>query len=267
MAFFKLSSPLYREYLRLIKDERKFMLKRQEEKENFLNKALKDKIPQKLQSTLTEAFIKAFSLIFKKGTVAIELTCKKENAEKEFKLREAAYEINGNRKSIKAFAKNAKAQDNFHTLISGISGISMGLLGIGIPDIPIFTAVMLRDIYKTAAGFGYKYDTREERFFILKCIEASLSRGDNLSFIDAEINSFIEKGFISESYTEEKQIEKTAEALSSALLYMKFLQGIPIAGAAGGIYDAVYMKETASYSTLKYRRRFLTQKLKKEKLL
>ena len=265
MGFFKRTSPLEKEYLSLMKDERKFMLKRQEEKVGFLNKTLEGKVPEKLRSTLDAAFCKAFELIFKKGVGAIELTYKKENLQKEFKLRQAVMDIKGTRRSVKAFNKTAKAEDNFHLLLSGVSGVSMGILGIGIPDIPVFTAMMLRDIYKTAVSFGFKYDSWEERFFILKCIEASVSKGSSLSSIDTELNSFIERGFIPDTYTEEKQIERTSKALSSALLYMKFLQGIPIAGAVGGIYDAVYMKEIASYSTLKYRKRFLTCKFKEEK--
>lgn len=41
------------------------------------------------------------------------------------------------------------------------------------------------------------------------------------------------------------------------LSYMKFLQGIPIAGIIGGMYDAVYLKRIADYADMKYKRRFL----------
>ena len=51
--------------------------------------------------------------------------------------------------------------------------------------------------------------------------------------------------------------------MSKELLYMKFLQGIPIVGAVGGAYDAIYMKQIVKYSELKYRRRFLTSRKKK----
>ena len=52
-------------------------------------------------------------------------------------------------------------------------------------------------------------------------------------------------------------IRETAGCLSKELLYMKFLQGIPIVGAAGGAYDAVYMQKIVKYAEMKYRRRFL----------
>ncbi len=52
-------------------------------------------------------------------------------------------------------------------------------------------------------------------------------------------------------------MRRTAGALSSELLYLKFVQGIPIVGVAGGASDIVYQRKIASYASLKYRRRFL----------
>ena len=52
-------------------------------------------------------------------------------------------------------------------------------------------------------------------------------------------------------------MQQASHALSSELLYMKFLQGIPIAGIIGGMYDAVYLKRIADYADMKYKRRFL----------
>lgn len=60
----------------------------------------------------------------------------------------------------------------------------------------------------------------------------------------------------------DESIAKAAGCLSKELLYMKFLQGIPIVGAAGGAYDAIYMKKVVKYAELKYRRRFLHRRTK-----
>ena len=57
----------------------------------------------------------------------------------------------------------------------------------------------------------------------------------------------------------EQQIDQTAGCLSKELLYMKFLQGIPVIGAVGGAYDAVYTKRVVKYAEMKYRRRFYTK--------
>ena len=45
--------------------------------------------------------------------------------------------------------------------------------------------------------------------------------------------------------------------MSKELLYMKFLQGIPVAGAAGGIYNVIYLRKIQRYAGMKYRKRFL----------
>ena len=57
--------------------------------------------------------------------------------------------------------------------------------------------------------------------------------------------------------TKEEMIHQTAGCLSKELLYMKFLQGIPVVGAVGGAYDVVYLKQITEYANLKYERRFL----------
>ena len=98
---------------------------------------------------------------------------------------------------------------------------------------------------------------REEKYFILLLIQGAISYGETLCEIDGKLNEFISCGTLPEEYQEKKQIEETAGALSKELLYMKFLQGIPVVGAVGGAYDAIYMKRITEYAGLKYRHRYL----------
>ena len=49
------------------------------------------------------------------------------------------------------------------------------------------------------------------------------------------------------------------------MLYLKFVQGIPLIGVAGGISDAVYQKKITDYAMLKYKRRFLEKQMNDEK--
>ena len=74
------------------------------------------------------------------------------------------------------------------------------------------------------------------------------------------MDEYIVAGQLPENYLQKKQIKLTAQALSKELLYMKFLQGIPIAGIIGGAYDAVYMKRITEYAAVKYKKRFLMAK-------
>mgnify|MGYP003302454493 FL=1 len=136
----------------------------------------------------------------------------------------------------------------------------MGLLGVGIPDIPVFTGMVLKSIYEIALSYGYEYESEGERRFILMLIQGAVSYGQEMLEVNAGIDAYITDPDIPQDYEEKIQIEKTAGELSKELLYMKFLQGIPVVGAVGGIYDAVYMKRITEYANLKYKKRFLMKK-------
>ena len=60
-----------------------------------------------------------------------------------------------------------------------------------------------------------------------------------------------------------QQMKSTAQSMTDAMIYMKFLQGIFVVGAVGGAWDVVYMNRITDYAILKYERRFLAEKMKK----
>ena len=76
-----------------------------------------------------------------------------------------------------------------------------------------------------------------------------------------ELNAFIQSGSFP-APDMDALIRQAAGGLSKELLVMKFLQGVPIVGALGGAFDAVYMKRVMAYAELKYRRRFYYNKMK-----
>ena len=81
--------------------------------------------------------------------------------------------------------------------------------------------------------------------------------------INSRVDAYIENDRHVAAESLEECINAAAGCMSKELLYMKFLQGIPIVGAVGGAYDAIYMKQIVKYAELKYRRRFLTSRKKK----
>ena len=253
-------TPLQKEWAKVEKQEAAYLAKRMEKPDSKMNRFLEKKVPPNLQNTLDGAFFKAFHVVFEKGTGVIEKTYKKEELQKSYQINEYAAQVRGNRKSLKAFSKKAAGAGNVNLLISGVSGIGLGVLGIGIPDIVLFTGLMLKSIYEIALNYGFDYQEEKEKRFILLLIQGALSRGADLETINSEVNYYIE----SEHYLHDKDmdscIKETAGCMSKELLYMKFLQGIPVVGAAGGAYDAIYMKQVVKYAELKYRRRFYENK-------
>ena len=257
-------TPLQKEWAKLEKQETAYLTSRMEKTESKMTQFLEKKIPSNLQNTLNEAFSKAFYVVFEKGTGVIEKTYKKEELKKTYQINEYAAKLCGNRKSLKTFSKKASGSGNVNLLISGVSGIGLGVLGIGIPDIVLFAGLMLKSVYEIALSYGFDYRDESEKHFVLLLIQGAFSHGNDLMRINSEVNFYIKNGKFHNEMNMNSCITETAGCLSGELLYMKFLQGIPIVGAAGGVYDAVYMKKVIKYAELKYRRRFYEKQRKTE---
>lgn len=245
-----------KEWRRLQKKERQLAKRRERDTVSYINKTLEGKVPPKLQKTLDIAFSKAFSMVFLKGTTIIEKTYAKEKQKDQYKVNEFAADLRKDRKSLRAFSQRAASENTKSLVLSGIEGIGLGALGIGVPDIPLFIAVLLRNLYQIAVSFGYTYETEGEQVFLLKLIQAALETGEDFKRVNQEINEYIEGKTIA-IWERESQTEQTAQKLSQELLYMKFLQGIPVVGIAGGLSDTIYLKKISGYASLKYQRRFL----------
>ena len=252
-----------KEWTALEKKEARYLMRRREEKtSSALQQKLEEKIPEKLEETLNTAFIKAFDLVFEKGTGLIEKTYNKDQQKTDYQVREYAAGLKESRKTVKAFGRQSQGTRMKNLMISGVEGVGLGLLGIGLPDIPLFTAVILKSVYEIALSYGYEYESEKEQWFILKMIETALKKGEELERNNSLLNAWIDQNGIGETVKGRKeQSKETAAALAEALLYMKFLQGIPVVGVAGGAADTVYLKKITDYAELKYKRRFLRKKI------
>ena len=234
-----------KEWTALEKKEARYLMRRREEKtSSALQQKLEEKIPEKLEETLNTAFIKAFDLVFEKGTGLIEKTYNKDQQKTDYQVREYAAGLKESRKTVKAFGRQSQGTRMKNLMISGVEGVGLGLLGIGLPDIPLFTAVILKSVYEIALSYGFEYESEKEQWFILKMIETALKKGEELERNNSLLNAWIDQNGIGETVKGRKeQSKETAAALAEALLYMKFLQGIPVVGVAGGAADTVYLKK------------------------
>lgn len=248
-----------KEWIKIIKAEGKFIDHNLHKKESGWQQKLEKYIPEKLSYNLNVAFYKAFEMIFEKGTAIIEKTYNKEKREKEHQVNVYTAETIGSRKSMKVFGKQAKASQNVNTLFAAVEGIGMGVVGAGIPDIPVFLAVLLRSIYEIATVYGFSYDTELEQIFILKLIETALAHESELLESNAALNAWVKEPKAFE-ISKEEQIKRTSLALSNEMLYLKFVQGAPIIGVVGGVSDVIYQKKITDYAEMKYKRRFLAEK-------
>lgn len=239
---------LRRELRRVRHRETELLTKNRYVKSISLESILNKYLPDKLEQTLDSAFREAFRLIFSRGTPVIGKTFN------ERKLRESegdAVEIQ------KRWAADM--------MLTSVEGAGLGLIGVGLPDIPVFTGMLLRTVYQSAAGYGFEYSTKTEQVFILRLIEAALTRGKKAEKLSDELDDLMRQidveGFTYYGNMNE-YIERTSKALSDETLYLKFVQTLPVVGIAGGLSNPVYMNKVKAYAEVKYKKRRLLIQLR-----
>ncbi len=152
-----------------------------------------------------------------------------------------------------------------NTAKASAEGIGLGVLGIGLPDIVVFTGFILRGIYETALQYGFTYDATEEKLLILKMMEASLSHGEEWVRVNAEVDRILAKEWHGNHAEDDvtQQIRRTADVFALDMLLAKFIQGLPLIGIVGGAGNPVYYGKVIRYAQLKYHKRYLQEKLDK----
>ena len=252
-----------KELKKLEKKETKFNSKKQKQKESSLNNLLSTKVPESLQSKLESAFFQAFKLAFYKGTPVIEKTYNKEKLQQEYDINSYIAERRNTKKSLQSFGKKSGTKGN--EFLSAASGITLGALGIGLPDIPLFITYVLKSIYQISLSYGYDYHLQTEKEFLLYVIKAALLKGPEFEKANDDVDFFIENGFFRKTLTPEENIQSVSCVFSKELLYTKFLQGVPVIGVVGGSYDYIYIKRLTSYAKVKYYKRFLHDRNQKRR--
>ena len=144
---------LIQKQLKIITKKEEKLLK--ESNDNYIKNKIspiKDKIegmvPDKLQSTLELAFQKGFKVVFDKGTAVIEKTYNKENINMEYDINTYAVNKYPTRKNLRKIDKSTNKKTIFNKSLTIVEGSALGLLGIGLPDIPIYIGVILKSIYE-----------------------------------------------------------------------------------------------------------------------
>ena len=225
--------------------ETDFLIRRKKQKQSYIDSKIEKYVPEGLAGTLEAAFTKAFEIVFRDGTGIIKKTYGRGSSDND---------------DIVMLRNRARAILAKDTVVTAAEGTGLGLAGIGLPDIPVFTAVLLRNIYQLAECYGFDYESKTEQVFILKLIETGLSYGESAEKLDDELNALMEQ-IDNEDYTYygliSQQIKAASEAVSKEVLYMKFIQTIPVVGAAGGISNLTCLNKVGRFAELKYRKRFI----------
>lgn len=252
-----------KELQKITKAEERMCRQSEKKKETLWKAKLEEKLPDRIMAGLQKAFSKAFSLIFEKGNIIIEKTYDRDSIEKDFQIRDFAVDLKGGRKEIGELKKSAAGGIAISTLLTTVEGIGLGALGIGLPDIVIWVGFLLRGVYETALKYGFDYELPEEKVFILEMLEAAMLTGEEWRAANALVDSYMDRDthIVLTDEDVKLQLEKTANTFAKDMLITKFIQGIPIVGMVGGAANPVYYHKIMGYVQLKYRKRYLLEKL------
>ena len=226
---------------------------------------LEEKIPPALEDVLRGAFRKTFSLLIGSGGTRVL------NHTNPKKKRSAMEEIWSKspspakaKKEIRRLNRRRRNARRLQACVSGGEGTVLGILGIGIPDIPILLGILLRGLYETAAAYGFSVDSPEERAYLLLVLQGGVTEGErrrDLSHRADTLGRAIDHGWNAE-WNLEQEMDVTADLLAERLLFLKFVQGIPVAGAVAGAANLSISNTVAKYAAIKYQKRFLEKKVR-----
>ena len=262
----RLLAALQKELEQLEKRERRLERYAEKQEPPEWKKALETKVPEKVRVSLGKAFCKAFSVVFQHGNTLIEKTYDKEELQKDHEIQAYAVELKGNRRELRRMRKAAGAADLRNMALATVEGAGLGLLGIGLPDIVIFIGMLMKGVYEAALHYGFDYDSPQERLFILKMMEASLSRGEERIRADREVDAMCAAIPSAEEAKNllQEQTDRTAKAFAADMLLLKFIQGLPVVGLLGGAGNPVYYRRIMKYVQIKYHKRYLLGMIAKQ---
>ncbi len=237
------------------------------EKETRFGTLIRSKIPPKALSALETAFEKGFLLLFNKGDGFIEKSGSLSRVRATYDDHEDSLYRMIHTSTLKSIDKSAKNISWSNKGFSTVEGTVLGIFGIGLPDIPLFLAMLLKNIYEIAACYGIDYRRPEEKKYTLELLKVVFSKGEDqraYSLLCNEIGNKIDQGQAHDMDLGPEDISYVSRVLAGNMLVAKFVQGMTFVGILGGPLNLHLMHKVSKIARLKYKKRFLYRLLNQE---
>lgn len=238
------------------------ILRKQSRQTHHLQDKVYEKVPEKVVVALNQAFLMAFKNLFIKGMPLIERTFSKQSLEIEHLSNDYQLNQSAMTQKINKLKEGNRFRNTKNKIFSTTEGTVLGLLGIGIPDVPIFISTLLRALYQTALSFGYTYDTPQERVYILRLIRLAMTESSDVFQMNQQLDELGQQLDRNDApaFNMEEEIRLTSETLSLAMLVAKFIMTFPVVGVVGGLYNPKTLHRIDRIAALKYEKRYLSNK-------
>lgn len=220
---------------------------------------IEEKIPEKLEDTLNNAFTAAFKMVFQEGKVLIKKTYDETKLKEEYAQKRVGAQVQGDRSLIQRLRKPSEKRHLKSLGVAATEGIGLGILGIGLPDIPILIGNMIRTCTVSAQGHGIDTDRRDEQVYMLRLIRLAAMPTEERERANKALDALgdaIDAGRNAQLDLE-AEIQETAERLSMTMLFSRFVMGLPVVGVAGGLYNPIIISQLHQLAEIKYECRLL----------
>ncbi len=221
---------------------------------------IRKKIPEKAMNALEIAFEKGFMFLFEKGDSIIEKTGSLEKAREQWQYYKESLDRMIIPQTLKAVSHSASGRVNMSKGVTTAEGSALGIFGIGLPDIPIFLAMLLKTTYEIAASYGIDYRNEEEKKYTLALLKVAFSGGSERLKHSAEcdeIGKSIDDGEFVDTEITDEDITVVSQVLATDMLVAKFIQGITFVGVIGGPLNYRLVHKVSKIAKIKYKKRFL----------
>lgn len=264
-------SEMFRKQLRSIEKKEKKILEKPENtlmKENIrpLMDKIESKIPDKLRETLFSAFLTGFKLVFEQGTKIIDKTYDKEKLALKYEVNDYAVNRLMSRGSVDNMEREANRTALLNASISVVEGGVLGVLGIGLPDIPVLIGMIVKTLHEMAISYGIDPKSEKEQYYLMLLINGAMAKKEEQQTFSRQADHFamaIERGEEPE-YDNERMMRLTARILSDAMLTAKFIQGFAIVGVVGAAVNYSIIRRISEYAGIKYKKRYVIKKIRKQ---
>ena len=220
-----------------------------------------ERFPPGAVSALQKAFGLGFEKVFASGTGVIEWTIQPEKSRKAAQHAAAPLKTGRVRSGLRGIERQARRRVRGNRALTAAEGAALGLLGIGLPDIPIFVGMLLKTVYEVAVAYGFSYEPEEERLYILQLLCAALAGDGRMYSAQADRTAFRLGNGKSPDGDLDTWIVAASQQLCLRLLAVKAVQGLPLVGVVGGGFNWAVLGRTGRLARIKYRKRMLSRML------
>ena len=229
------------------------------------NRLVGDKIPPNLAQLLESAFSAALRFFLGKGRPAIDKLLPEEELLAEFARRDEAILQEGSFAALRALDKTAGLSRSINLTVTTVEGAGLGLLGVGLPDIPAFLAVLLKTVREGGLRYGFACRTPWEESYLLRLMAVAVTTGEEQKQLleearqlAASLDHRSSQGVVADP---EEMIPRLSAMLAAELLAAKFVQGLPVVGVAGGAYNLLLLQRVEKTAATLYKGRYLRRQI------